>query len=270
MNPIERASVHYTQLSKSERYVCDKFLKEPNLVNTHSITEIAEYFQVSVSAIQRFAKRLDYKGYSEFRYAMIEYLKQKALSTPTLYESEFSMIIGIFSDMLEVLKNTDMSKELTQLANILLKADTIRLCGIGNSALPSAQLMYMFQGIGKSATQYSDTISIGLLGEYIKTNDVVVFFTVSANKSIYSKYIKNFKRFKIPCIIITMNPESELISMCDLSIIVPTISFPVYSNENKTHHFDNRSLLHIFTEIIFYYYEQAANAQLLQIKEDQF
>lgn len=256
MNPLERASVHYTQLSKAERHVCDQFLLQPDIVISKTITEIAVNFHVSTSAIQRFVKRIGYKGYSEFRYAMEGTVKRDNLAKKKVVESDYHLLLDTFSTTLDVLKTHDMNDELKQLAHLIKEKRCIRLCGFGNSNLPCRQLMYMLLVEGKEAAVYMDNVDMIILPEHIHSDDLVIFYTVSARRSIYEAYVKSFKKKNVTCVIITMNLESDLLPLFDLSLIIPVSSYPINLSEHQIYHIDNRSLMNIMTEIIMYYYKR--------------
>lgn len=258
MSPLEHASIHYSQLSKAERHVCDQFLLQPEIVISKTITEIAESFHVSISAIQRFVKRIGYKGYSEFRYAMEESAKQDPRLQKQTEDSEYTVLLDAFSTALEVLKKHDLHQQLSNLAKLMKSKRSIRLCGIGNSSLPCKQLMYMLLVEGKEAVVYDNSVDLIILPEFIHEDDLAIFYTVSAQKSIYDTYVKSLKKKNVTCAIITMNQESDLLPLFDLSLIIPVSSYPINLNERQLYHIDNRSLMNIMTEIIMYYYRQTS------------
>lgn len=258
MNPLERASVHYSQLSKAEKHVCDQFLLQPENVINKTITEIAETYEVSISAIQRFVKRIGYKGYSEFCYAMEGAINLEKVPQNQPINNQYATLLDAFSTSIDALKQHDMSNQLTQLANLINEKRCIRLCGFGNSNLPCRQLMYMLWIEGKEAVVYMDNVDMILLPEHIHPDDLVIMYTVSARKNIYESYIKNLKKKNVTCVILTMNKESDLLPLFDLSIVIPVSSYPINIPQQKMYHIDNRSLMNIMTEIIMYYYKQVS------------
>lgn len=48
-------------------------MKNPKIITEHSIVEAGNLCNTSKSAMLRFAKKLEYSGYSEFKYAINEY-----------------------------------------------------------------------------------------------------------------------------------------------------------------------------------------------------
>ena len=76
MNPIERISVYYDQFSTAERKTCNLIIEDPQTVIDNPIAEAAKIYDVSTSSLLRVAKRMEYKGYSEFRYALKDWIKE--------------------------------------------------------------------------------------------------------------------------------------------------------------------------------------------------
>lgn len=257
MNPLERASIYYSQLSKAEKQVCDQFLSNPNAVIQKTITEVADLFHVSISAIQRFVKRIGYKGYSEFQYAMENSQTSDATLQKQPFNSQYKTLLDAFSTTLDILKQHDMDEALAALAQLIKTKRNIRLCGFGSSNLPCRQLMYMLLLEGKEANVYMDNVDMMILPEHVHADDLVILYTVSARKKYYESYIRSLKKKNVTCVIITMNQESDLLPLFDLSIIIPVSSYHIHISDHNVYHIDNRSLMNIITEIIMFYYKQA-------------
>ena len=73
MNFKEKISIHYTSLTPTEKRICTMIFDNPQIIIKNSIVEAGVLCHTSKSAILRFAKKLEYRGYSEFKYAVEEY-----------------------------------------------------------------------------------------------------------------------------------------------------------------------------------------------------
>lgn len=104
MNPIEKASLYYTQLTKSEKETCDKIMNSPHIILNHSILEAAKIFNVSGASISRLCKKLGYKGYSELRYALEDYYNHSEMSQVE-QESSIVHLIKKLSIVIRFIKN---------------------------------------------------------------------------------------------------------------------------------------------------------------------
>ena len=78
----EKISIYYTSLTNTERKICTVILDDPTVVSEHSIIDAATLCGTSKSAMLRFAKKLGYSGYSEFKYAVGEsFIKEEKQNT---------------------------------------------------------------------------------------------------------------------------------------------------------------------------------------------
>lgn len=80
----EKISIYYTSLTNTERKICTVILDDPTVVSEHSIIEAAELCSTSKSAMLRFAKKLGYTGYSEFKYAVSESFTKEEKESPKM------------------------------------------------------------------------------------------------------------------------------------------------------------------------------------------
>ncbi len=76
MNLKERISIYYTSLTTTEKRIYTQIMDNPHIIIDHSIIEAGELCHTSKSAMLRFAKKLGYRGYSEFKYAIEESTKK--------------------------------------------------------------------------------------------------------------------------------------------------------------------------------------------------
>ena len=89
MNFKEKISIYYTSLTPTEKKICTKILDNPEIIIEHSIIEAGNLCQTSKSAMLRFAKKLQYRGYSEFKYAIEEY--KNLLNKPVISQNQSTL-----------------------------------------------------------------------------------------------------------------------------------------------------------------------------------
>ena len=67
MNILEKITNELDMLSKSERKVAEVILASPNTVIHSSIAALAKQANISEPTVNRFCRRLDTKGYPDFK-----------------------------------------------------------------------------------------------------------------------------------------------------------------------------------------------------------
>lgn len=88
MNLKERISIYYTSLTTTEKRIYTQIMDNPHIIIDHSIIEAGELCHTSKSAMLRFAKKLGYRGYSEFKYAIEESTKKDYQQIPASVDNQ--------------------------------------------------------------------------------------------------------------------------------------------------------------------------------------
>ncbi|QTH72350.1 MurR/RpiR family transcriptional regulator [Pseudoalteromonas xiamenensis] len=65
-------------LSNSESKLADYTLNNPELIRNQSSIELASAANVSQSSVVKFAQKLGYKGFPEFKFAVVDALNQQS------------------------------------------------------------------------------------------------------------------------------------------------------------------------------------------------
>lgn len=255
MNPMQKISVHYSNLSKAEKVTCDLILKEPQVIIDNPIAEAAKIYQVSPSSILRMTKRLGYKGYSEFRYAMEGYINTQEIYSENKLSSS---IIDSYCTALNELKTSFDEKDMFEFIEMIDRKNVFTV-GIGNSSLPANQFVYSMYVEGKWCECIGDALKIKYLDISITDQDMVIIFSVSGNNESYGALCKEWKKKNIKTALITANSESKLINIVNYSFILPTLPFTDLIQNNQKRYLDNRSLFFVFTDIIMSYYVHYKN-----------
>lgn len=129
----EKISIYYTSLTHTERKICTVILDDPTVVSEHSIIDAATLCGTSKSAMLRFAKKLGYSGYSEFKYAVGEsFIKEEKQNTESgdIYQE----IVSSYSQTITELSKLDYNTQLTLLAEYIDQYKHVESIGIGNSS----------------------------------------------------------------------------------------------------------------------------------------
>jgi len=69
----EKLEFNKGSYTKTEKKIYSILIEELHLIERFTIMQMAEYMDVSHSAIMRFCQKLGFEGYSDFRYNYIKY-----------------------------------------------------------------------------------------------------------------------------------------------------------------------------------------------------
>lgn len=251
MNLEERIGIYYTSLTKSEKDVYQAVLANPKGIINKSIQEAAKTYKVSVASIQRFVKKVGYRGYTEFRLAVEDINKQ----TPASVKSDKTnlwKIMNAYISTFQTLKDMNLEEILFQLVKDIKKYNVIKALGIGNTALSAEQLVYSMYSEDKFIEAVQDKIKIDYLQSAMNKDYLLIIFSVTGSPETYKKIMETAKKKNIKTYLITMNQESPLIKLTPNNIILPSTN--IKNDDNTLYRVDNRTILYSFSEVISYYY----------------
>jgi Transcriptional regulators len=77
MDIIESIKKKHSEFSKSEQKVSAYIIEHPEKIETITITKLASEAKTSTSAVLRFCQSLGFQGYKEFRFEILNYLRNR-------------------------------------------------------------------------------------------------------------------------------------------------------------------------------------------------
>ena len=250
----EKISIYYTSLTPTEKKICTKILDNPEIIIKNSIIDAGNKCDTSKSAMLRFAKKLGYSGYSEFKYAISEDYDSKPIDETTdVNESFLKRISSLFAESVYHLGNLNYELQLQQLAKMIDEYPYVKSIGIGNTSFCANQLVYSLYSYNKFIECVGDCIQFDYLKNCLNSEYLLIIFSVTCSETKYLDLVKTAKNKGAKIIVITMNNEHKLITLSDLSFILPSQTSPL-QNKKVLKQLDNRTMMYFFAEIISYYY----------------
>ncbi|CAH0533716.1 HTH-type transcriptional regulator HexR [Vibrio stylophorae] len=140
MNTLEKIQKHLDHFSKSERKVAEVILASPQTAIHSSIATLAKMADVSEPTVNRFCRRLDTKGFPDFKLHLAQSL---ANGTPyvnrNVEESDgpdayTAKIFESTMACLDVAKNSLDTSQINRAVDLLTQAKKISFFGLGASA----------------------------------------------------------------------------------------------------------------------------------------
>lgn len=253
MNLKEKISIYYTNLTPTEKRICTLIMKDPSIIIEHNIIEAGELCQTSKSAMLRFAKKLEYRGYSEFKYSVEEYYKNENVdNVENTHNTILSRISNNYALTINQIGNSPYDEQLQELAQLLDEYPYVKSLGIGNSSFCASQLVYSLYSYNKFFEAITDEPQFRYLNNCLSKDYLLIIFSVSGSNT-YLDLLKTAKRKGAYTVLITMNNDTSLKNYANMVYYLPSTVEP-RSQTTVLKQFDNRTTLHFFAEIISYYY----------------
>ncbi len=214
--------------TKTEKKIAKYILKNLKKIKGIRAKELGELIGVSQPSIIRFAKKLGYKGFPEFKIALSEAIVTKK-NEPSkiihdqiaLEDSNLDVIKKVAYQNIEAIKNTSSIinlKDIEKTVRAIEKAEKIYILGAGFSGLVAKNLMYKLLEIDLNAI-YIDDAHIKLTSMNNTTSKDLVF-AISHSGQTYEiiKSAEIAKKNKATIITLTKVVSNPLSKLGDVTI----------------------------------------------------
>ncbi|MEY8353885.1 MurR/RpiR family transcriptional regulator [Lachnospiraceae bacterium 54-53] len=216
----------------TEEKIADYILENLSQIPDMYVQNLAKKVYSSHSAVIRLAKKLGFSGFREFKIQLVREIQDKLYFKNKVdpnfpfnpYDDPLDIAKKIADLSIESIQNTlnGLSRDkINTSVDILLNADRIFLFGTGDSQIRARSFQNKFNKIDKYVI---------IAGEYgedmwntmnMTKKDCAVFISYTGRVSAYEKILLFLKKRNIKTIILTGNPESNLLKLCCTYFEVP-------------------------------------------------
>ena len=242
-NPIDKIQSYYEDLTKTDKEIAIYIINNPRDVATKTLDALAAMTGSSKSALSRFAQRIGYPGFTEFRYEMARFMVSENGTDSEEDYDPIRTITKTYADYILKLSETINEEQIEKIADLFLSSKNVKICGINRSYNSANQFKQRLLRIGFSkVSSVSDTQEIDDLFQMADENDLLIIFSTTDNTKFYASRIKDAKP-KI--VFITANPTLPLKKYCDEYVVVPRISRDSYAS-----FLDDQAIFFVLIEIL--------------------
>ncbi len=183
MNTLEKIQKNLDIFSKSERKVAEVIIEAPQTAIHSSIATLAKLADVSEPTVNRFCRRLDTKGFPDFKLHLAQSL---ANGTPyvnrNVEESDgpdayTHKIFESTMATLDVAKNSLDPAQINRAVDLLIQAKRISFFGLGASSAVAKDAQNKFIRFNIPITNFDDTLMQRISCTNCTENDVVVLIS---------------------------------------------------------------------------------------------
>ncbi|WP_305423915.1 MurR/RpiR family transcriptional regulator [Photobacterium leiognathi] len=223
MNTIEKIQNNLEHFSKSERKVAEVIIASPQTAIHSSIATLAKMADVSEPTVNRFCRRLDTKGFPDFKLHLAQSL---ANGTPYVNrnveetdgpEAYTAKIFESTMACLDVAKNSLDSMQINRAVDLLTQAKKISFFGLGASASVAHDAQNKFFRFNIPIVCFDDIVMQRMSVINCSDGDVVVVIShIGRTKSLVE--IAQMARINGATVIGITAKDSPLERECSLSI----------------------------------------------------
>lgn len=219
-----RIGSEYYTFTASEKKVADYVLAVQDRIAHMSISQLAQACSVADATISRFCRHLGYRGYQDFKMAIVNAsahrLEDNPLSGEITPEDSLDEICSkLFTANTMAMTQTRevLSREaVAEAAELLRQASAVLCMGQGGSMLIASEAAHLFSTVSTKFRAVSDShiqaISAAMMGE----SDVIFFFSYSGSTLAMLDTLKLARERGGKVILVTRFPNSPGAALADV------------------------------------------------------
>jgi len=214
----------------SEGLIAQAVIDDPAAVAQMNISRLAEHCATSVSSIVRFAKTMGFKGYPEFRMALVSEVSRVGVTDETLHDLDGGITLNdtpqevirkiAAADALAIKTTAERLDPQTfvQVVNLWSKAKTIATFGLASSGYVAMDLQLKLNRLGIASVAWRDAHSALTSISLLKKGDVLVAISHSGTTLDVVDVISEFKNRGVKVVLITNGIRSPAANLADLTL----------------------------------------------------
>lgn len=246
MSVLTKLQEALPDLSKNERRIADYFLKHPKDIDTYSSEAIASICSASRSTIIRLCHKLGYRGYSEFKYALL-HEQEQVFPKPELSilpSAPADDVLHYYCSGLLQMEPLLQSPVLSELVDAISYANRVVALGYHHSVFSAQQFSFRLNKFGVDCHSLGDSTLVASYERILKQGDAVVIFSISGRND-YLDSVNEYRKNRVKVILITMTQDCELAKSVDIAVTLPHLS-----NVSYAHPLDDAITFHVFIEMV--------------------
>jgi DNA-binding MurR/RpiR family transcriptional regulator len=232
-SPMVLISSHYKAMTKSEQKVADYVMNHTEEAVYLTVTDLAEKVSVGETTVLRFCRKLNYKGYQDFKLAVAQ--SQVASTEKLDREISDSDPLGVVAAKItqqntKTLTNTlelFQGEVLQKAIDLLSAAKSISFFGIGSSGFTAQDAEHRFMRMGFNVSYSADSHVMAMKASLVKEGDVVIGISTSGSTKdvVDTMRIAKDKEAKVVCI--TNHGRSPITKYADVILLAASKESPL-------------------------------------------
>ena len=260
-NPLDRIQSYFPDFTKTDKELAVYFINNPRNAITTPISDIVKETKTSKAALSRFAQKLGYSGFSEFRYDVSRSLIGGDEDIVEEKKITAGSIIDKYIEYIGQLKEVSSQPQLEHIAEMFLSSNRIKIFGMNRSFNSALQFKQRLARMGFDSEASSDTVVMTDCAGILNASDLVFIYTTTDNTKTFANITKELKTHGCKIVCITANQNLSFKKLCDEFVVVPRISRDSYFS-----FLDDQPLFMIYSELML---EAIARQSNLKQEEEQ-
>jgi len=251
MEFLERLEQHAGQLTNTEKKISQFVLSNRKETIRANIAELAKLSGTSRSAVLRFAQKLGYSGFSEFRYdfSIFVHAGQTARKESA---GQIQLLASYYETAIKKIADYVSEKQLEEIAERISRAGRVKIFGLNRNSYSAQQLRHHLHTLNFDAEAVWDTVLVRDLSAAARPGDVHVYFSVNGATPIIREAIQSSAQQGADTVLVTMRQNSPMEPYATHLVLLPSTALVT-----TDYFLDQQAINFIFIEILIVYLGKA-------------
>lgn len=210
-----------TNFTPTENEISQFIVKNQDFVITNTIISLAEAVKTSEASINRFVRKIGYRGFNNFKIALAQNKFQEEVLDDLLDSG--NVIESVSADYRQMILNTSAlmnSTDIERIITLIKKSVFIRVVSPSHNGFVANDFASKLESVGFNTKVYKDNIEISLSLQNLNNESLVFVIAPSIQtKDLYS-FVTNAKERGAKVVVITSHDFNDLDDLTDVKIIV--------------------------------------------------
>ncbi|MBH9968249.1 MurR/RpiR family transcriptional regulator [Bacillus enclensis] len=232
-SPMVLISSHYKSMTKSEQKVADYVVNQTEEAVYLTVTDLAEKVGVGETTVLRFCRKLNYKGYQDFKLAVAQSrVGPEEKGEGEVAETDSLDVVAAkitrqnaktLADTLELFQSAGLQRAI----DLLSSAGQISFFGIGSSGLTAQDAEHRFMRMGFHVNCSTDSHVMAMKAALAGGGDVVVGISTSGSTKDVVDTMRIAKENGAKVICITNHGRSPITRYADVILLAASKESPL-------------------------------------------
>lgn len=211
-----------SSFTASEYEISQFVLKNPDFVISNTITTLAKAINTSEASINRFSKKIGYKGFNKFKIALAQSNTQLESLKDEIDET--NLIEYLTLDYQKMLTNTCAmldTKNIEEAASLLTLSRKIYLLSIYTTSFVSDEFAFKLRQVGLDVTTLKEHLEIQLAIENMTSDSLLIAVVPSVLSRDIIPLLTKIKKKDVKIILMSSNDSPKISNLIDVKFIIP-------------------------------------------------
>lgn len=227
VKPTAMMAQRKSDFTKSDTKISEYISSNKEKIIYHSLTEMAEACGVAEATLLRFFRKLDYKGFQDFKFMLAQ-----EISSETLESEDDSFIGKVKNNVFQVVADTTEVVEeevLDKAIDIIDGSTDVVIFGIGSSGIAALDMQNRLMRIGKNASVITDSHFQIMRAASMTKDTVVIAISLTGSTKDIVDAVSASKESGATVLALTSYVKSPLTKFADLVLLSSAKESPLDS-----------------------------------------